>query len=383
VLLNEKDQIVGETVAYRDSRTQGMDDLVYRKIPLEKLYERTGIQRQIFNTIYQLMAVKTKQPRYLEEAKTLLMIPDYFNFLLTGIKKSEYTNATTTQLVNVKTKNWDDELLDILGYKRELFQKISMAGESLGSLSPEIQKLTGFNCEVLLPATHDTASAVAANPAVSENNIYLSSGTWSLMGIESQNPNCSPESMNFGFTNEGGYNYHFRFLKNIMGLWMVQSIKKEAGDEYSFDKLCEMAADEDIDSIVDCQNDCFLSPPSMIKAIQDYCEQTGQAIPKTPGQLAAVTYHSLAHCYANTVKELEELTNIVYPVIHIIGGGAKDDYLNTLTARLTGKTVYAGPVEAAAIGNILVQMLSKNELESLAHARKCVYRSFEIKEFKR
>jgi rhamnulokinase len=222
VLLNDKDQIIGETACYRDSRTQGMDDLVYKKIPLEKLYERTGIQRQIFNTIYQLTAVKTKHPHYLEEAKTLLMIPDYFNFLLTGIKKTEYTNATTTQLVNVKTKNWDDELLDVLGFKRELFQEISMAGDSLGSFLPEIQELAGFNCEVLLPATHDTACAVAAVPAVSENVVYLSSGTWSLMGIERQNADCSPERMKFGFTNEGGYDYRFRFLKNIMGLWMIQ-----------------------------------------------------------------------------------------------------------------------------------------------------------------
>jgi rhamnulokinase len=285
-------------------------------------------------------------------------------------------------LVNVKTGNWDDELIDLLGYKRDIFQKISMAGESLGSFTPDIQKLTGFNCEVLLPATHDTASAVAAIPAVTENNIFLSSGTWSLMGIERQNADLSPESMQFGFTNEGGYDYRFRFLKNIMGLWMIQSIKKELGGDYSFEQLCKMAAKDDIESSVDCQDDCFLSPPSMIKTIQDYCDKTGQTVPRTPGQLASVIYQSLAKCYANTAKELEKLTDTVFPVIHIIGGGAKDEYLNMLTARLSGKTVYAGPVEAAAIGNILVQMLSKGELESLAHARDCVYRSFEINEYR-
>ena len=240
VLLDEKDQILGDTVGYRDSRTNGMDEKVYEKISLSALYERTGIQKQIFNTIYQLMAVKETHPEYLEQAKAILMIPDYFHFLLTGVKKNEYTNATTGQLVNPTTNDWDYELIDMLGYNKEMFQPVSMPGTVVGEFTQDIQNEVGFNCKVVLPATHDTGSAVLAVPTNDDNAIYISSGTWSLMGIERKEADCSLRSMQANFTNEGGYDHRFRYLKNIMGLWMIQSVKKEFTEDLSFAEICEI-----------------------------------------------------------------------------------------------------------------------------------------------
>ena len=341
VLLDEHDRIVGNTVGYRDGRTKGMDTLVYQKIPLEELYQRTGIQKQIFNTIYQFMAVKEQHPEYLETAKTMLMIPDYFHYRLTGVKKQEYTNATTTQLVNPRTNTWDYELIERLGYPREWFGPLSMPGTVVGELTPKLQAEVGFTCQVVLPATHDTGSAVLAVPSNAWDVLYISSGTWSLMGTERMEADCSLESMKRNFTNEGGYEYRFRYLKNIMGLWMIQSVKKElaaAGQDYSFGELCQMASQETISSLVDCNDDCFLAPESMIQAVKDFCEKEGQQVPETPAQLGAVIYNSLARCYGETVRELEQVTGKHYGQVHIVGGGANADYLNRLTARYTGRT---------------------------------------------
>jgi len=382
VLLDKNDQMIGDAVGYRDVRTEGMDRLVYEKIPLEELYAKTGIQKLSFNTIYQLMAVKTKRPEALMQAKSLLMIPDYFNFLLTGVKKFEYTNATSTQLINAITNDWDTELIELLGYPRKIFGDISKPGTSVGMLSEKIAKEVGFNCEVLLPATHDTASAVVAVPSNAEDTLYLSSGTWSLMGVERLEPDCSPKSMAYNFSHEGGYNYRYRYLKNIMGLWMIQELKKELNDEYSFAELCELASKEDISSIVDCQDEVFLAPASMVLALKQYCLETSQPIPETASELAAVIYNSLAECYHKTVVELEEMMEKTYPAIHIIGGGANAEYLNEITALRTGKDVYAGPVEATAIGNIVVQMLATKVFSNLSTARECIYDSFEIKRYK-
>ncbi|MCI8724669.1 MAG: rhamnulokinase [Hungatella sp.] len=385
VLLDEHDRIVGNTVGYRDGRTKGMDTLVYQKIPLEELYQRTGIQKQIFNTIYQFMAVKEQHPEYLETAKTMLMIPDYFHYRLTGVKKQEYTNATTTQLVNPRTNTWDYELIERLGYPREWFGPLSMPGTVVGELTPKLQAEVGFTCQVVLPATHDTGSAVLAVPSNAWDVLYISSGTWSLMGTERMEADCSLESMKRNFTNEGGYEYRFRYLKNIMGLWMIQSVKKElaaAGQDYSFGELCQMASQETISSLVDCNDGCFLAPESMIQAVKDFCEKEGQQGPETPAQLGAVIYNSLARCYGETVRELEQVTGKHYGQVHIVGGGANADYLNRLTARYTGRTVYAGPTEATAIGNLAAQMIGAGEYTSLAEARKGIFESFEIKEYR-
>ena len=234
VLLDEKGERMGNATAYRDGRTRGMDEKVYEIINEDDLYARTGIQKQIFNTIYQLMAVKEREPERLFGAKKLLLIPDYFNYLLTGKAVTEYTNATTMQLVSPETKDWDFDLIEKLGYPKDIFMEIHMPGSELGSLTKEIQEEIGYDCKVVLPATHDTGSAVMAVPGNEEAALYISSGTWSLMGTELSRANCSGESKACNLTNEGGYDYRFRYLKNIMGLWMIQSVKKEIGGELGF-----------------------------------------------------------------------------------------------------------------------------------------------------
>ncbi len=378
VLLDEKDQVLGDTVAYRDSRTNGMDEEVYKLIPEKDLYARTGIQKAIFNTIYQLMAVKKQHPQYLEQARTLLMIPDYFHFLLTGVKMQEYTNATTGQLVDPKTNDWDYELMDLLGYPKEIFQKISMPGTFVGNLTEEVAAEVGFNCKVILPATHDTGSAVMSVPSLTDDTLYISSGTWSLMGTEIKKANCSMDSMARNFTNEGGYDYRYRYLKNIMGLWMIQSVRKELAPDQGFGTICENASKETISSIVDANDDRFLAPKNMTEEVQKACAESGQQVPEGIAQVAAVIYNSLAKCYAKTVEEIQSITGVDYPCIHIVGGGANADYLNRLTAKECKKTVYAGPGEATAIGNIAAQMIAGGEFEGLMEARASIMKSFDI-----
>jgi rhamnulokinase len=378
VLLDQEDKVLGDAVGYRDSRTNGMDDKVYETISLSALYARTGIQKQIFNTIYQLMAVKQSHPEYLEQAESILMIPDYFDFLLTGVKKMEYTNATSTQLVDPRTNDWDYELIDMLGCNSKMFRPVSMPGTVVGNFTKEIREEIGFDCTVVLPATHDTGSAVLAVPTNDDNAIYISSGTWSLMGIERKEADCSMASMQANFTNEGGYDHRFRFLKNIMGLWMIQSVKKEFEEDLSFGEICERASKEKIASIVDCNDNCFFAPKSMIKAVQDFCANTNQQVPRTVGEISAVVYNSLAYCYGETVKEIEDITGNTYDTIYVVGGGANAGYLNELTAKYTGKKVSAGPTEATAIGNIVVQMLQDGVFPDLPAARTCIGESFDI-----
>ena len=383
VLLDGKDQVLGKTYGYRDSRTTGMDEKVYEIISREELYGRTGIQKQIFNTIYQLMAVKQKEPELFDKAESLLFIPDYFHFLLTGVKKTEYTNATTSQLVSPRTKDWDYELIDRLEYSRKIFGKISKPGTYVGNFREEIRREVGFDCQVILPATHDTGSAVAAIPTTKDNALYISSGTWSLMGTELMAADCTLESMKRNLTNEGGYDYRFRYLKNIMGLWMIQSVRREFKEEYSYDYICRQASEQTIPSIVDCNDNCFLAPKSMIEEVKDYCQKSGQQVPKNEWETAAVIYNSLGRCYAETIAQIEQMTGQKYDRIYVVGGGANAEYLNRITAKYTGRAVYAGPGEATAIGNLLVQMLYNQEFVNLKMARACVKDSFEIRKYEK
>ncbi len=383
VLLDGNDRILGKTYGYRDDRTTGMDAKVYEEISLKDLYARTGIQKHIFNTIYQLMAVKQQEPEILGEARSMLLIPDYFNFLLTGEKRTEYTNATTTQLVSPVSKDWDYGLIDMLGYPRALFGKISRPGTLVGNFRKSIQEEVGFDCQVILPATHDTGSAVAAIPTVREDALYISSGTWSLMGTELSEADCSAESRVRNLTNEGGYEYRFRYLKNIMGLWMIQSIRKEFAEEYSYGYICEQAQKQDIPSIVDCNDEMFLAPESMTEAVKAYCRQTGQQVPRDEWELAAVIYNSLGKCYGDTIRQIEEMTGKTYDCIYVVGGGSNAEYLNQVTAKYTERTVYAGPGEATAIGNLLVQMIYDRRFGGLKEARGCVKHSFEIKKYEK
>lgn len=402
VLLDQKGNPVGDAVAYRDSRTEDADKLVEAKISAAGLYARTGIQKQPFNTIYQLAALQKEHPEQLEAAHSLLMIPDYFHYRLTGVQKQEYTNATSTGLVNAAKKTWDRDLLDTLGLPRRLFGPLSMPGTVVGPLREEIAAEVGFQTTVVLPATHDTGSAFLAVPAEDDRAVYLSSGTWSLLGVENEAPITTEASRAQNFTNEGGAWYRYRYLKNIMGLWMIQSIRRElngvdyvAGKEraawtldvqpgekqWSFPDLIAAAESAaDFPSVVNANDDRFLAPASMIAAVQTACAQSGQPVPRTVGQLMQCVYRSLTLCYKNAIAGLSELTGKTYTTIHIVGGGCQDNYLNRMTAAVTGLPVWAGPVEGTAIGNLVIQMIHSGEFADLQEARTCIRNSFDIKE---
>lgn len=377
-LLDENDNLIDEIYSYRDDRTLAVIDKVHEIIPEDVAYERTGIQKQVFNTIYQLYCDKLSGK--INNAKTFLMMPDYLHFMLTGVKKNEYTNASTTGLLNAKTREWDMEIIEKLGLKKELFKPLSLPGTLVGGLKDEIKKQVGFDANVYLPATHDTASAVMAVPNT-ELPLYISSGTWSLMGIESPVENTTNEAKESGFTNEGGYGRSVRFLKNIMGMWMIQCVKKEFNDKYSFVEFADLArATENFDSVVDVNDLSFFAPDSMITAVKEYCKKTGQKVPETVGEIALCIYQSLAKCYAKAVEQIESMTGNKFKEIDIVGGGCQNNLLNELTAKATGRTVVAGPVEATATGNLLAQMLALGEIATLAEGKLLIKKSFEIRE---
>lgn len=384
VLLDENDRIIGDTVSYRDHRTAGMEEVLSSLIPPQTLYTQTGIQKAVYNTIYQLLAVKREQPQDLEKAVAFLMVPDYFHWRLCGKKANEYTEASTTQLLDPHTRDWNWALIRQLGLPETIFQPVQKPGTLLGTLTEEIANVVGYRCNVVLPATHDTASAILAMPSNSPDALYISSGTWSLLGVEKDMPDCSVESQLNNFTNEGGYGGKICYLKNIMGLWIIQSVKKELeaeGVRFSFDDLCDLAEACDIPSLVSCNDDRFLAPDGMIREIQAACQDSGQPVPQTPGELSRVVYRSLASCYADAVDQLRERHQKDYRVISVLGGGSRADYLNRLTAKETGCTVYAGPGEATAIGNAIAQMLENREWATPKEARDCVLSSFGIEIF--
>ena len=383
-LVDREGRVLGDTVAYRDSRTQGMDALVEELIPAQELYRRTGIQKQSFNTIYQLMAVKRQSPELLEQAHRLLLVPDYLHYTLTGVMSNEYTEASTSGLVSAAAKDWDRELLRLLGFPQKLFGTLSLPGTALGGLRPALREELGFDCQVVLPASHDTGSAFLAVPAGEGASVTLSSGTWSLLGVELETPVTTPESRAANFTNEGGYQYRYRYLKNIMGLWMTQNLRREMaenGQLPGFGELSQLAREAaDFPGRVDVDDPSFMAPESMSAAVRAYCERVGQPVPQSPGELLSCVYHSLAQCYAQSVRQLERLTGRSFQAVHIVGGGSQDAYLNQLTASATGLPVYAGPTEGTALGNLLVQMIAQGEFASLQEARDAIRASFAVKE---
>jgi len=381
LLLDGEGQPLTSAVAYRDSRTQGMPEELDKLVPPQELYARTGIQRMEINTVYQLMALGREQPEAIAKAQRFLMVPDYLHYRLTGQMENEYTNATTTSLVDAHTRTWDIGLLEKLGLPAHLFTEPCMPGTALGPLLPGIQGAVGFNCQVVLPATHDTGSAFLAVPTEDEESIYLSSGTWSLLGVENPEPITDEASRAANFTNEGGYGYRFRYLKNIMGLWMLQSLRREFAP-ISFGGLADCAREAiGFPSRVDVNHKSFLAPESMAEAVRTYCEGTGQQVPQSLGELASCIYHSLALCYRDAVAQLVGLTGKAYRRIHIVGGGSQDDLLNELTAGATGLPVYAGPTEGTALGNLLVQMIKGGEFAGLNEARACIRESFPLRKF--
>lgn len=383
VLLDEEDSILGNTVAYRDDRTEGIMEKAFEKIPKDMLYLHTGIQFQRFNTLYQLLAIKDKKPEILEKAKAFLMIPDYLNFLLTGKKVNEYTNATSTQLVNSFDRTWDENILNEYGINKDIFQEIKMPKTILGNLRRELVEEFGFDMEVVLPATHDTGSAFIASVCNDSDSIYISSGTWSLIGVENRFPICVPQAMDYNFTNEGGIDYRFRFLKNIMGLWVIQEVRRNLNNKYSFAELVTLAEkSRDFKSIVNVGDDRFLKPENMIEEIQRYCEETNQKVPQKVGEIAICVFNSLGYSYKKAVENLEEIFEKEFKRINIFGGGCQNNLLNQVVADVTKKEVLAGPVEATAIGNLVAQFITAKEFKDLEEGRKVIKESFDINIFK-
>ena len=375
VLLDKNGEKLGPVYAYRDKRTAGMDAETERIISFKELYEHTGIQKQIFNTVYQLQASD------LTRAEGMLMIPDYLHYLLTGKQCFEYTNATTTGLVNAYTKTWDTEIIQRLGYPVKLFPQLSLPGTVIGPLKEDIQNAVGFNCTVVLPATHDTGSAFLAVPAVDDNAVYISSGTWSLLGIENNEPVITEESRKANFTNEGGYDYRYRFLKNIMGLWVIQNVRKECGAEYSFAQLIDEAENSGYDYCIDINDPLFLAPESMCEALRTQCKKEGKPVPKNRAELLSCAYYSLARCYADEIRKLAGIAGKKFTSVNVVGGGANAAFLNRLTAEMTGLPVYAGPTEGTALGNLMVQMIADGVFKNPEEARSAVRNSFNIEKF--
>ncbi len=391
VLLDENNELCCDTVAYRDARTKGADaEIEAQVMSFKDLYSRCGIQKTAFNTIYQLWALKKEHPEQLEKAAKFLMVPEYLNFRLTGNIVHEYTDSSTTSLLDAAKKDWDFDLIERLGLPKRIFGKLEMPGATVGEYK---------GVKVVLPAMHDTGSAYLAVPARDDRAVYLSSGTWSLLGVENEKAITTKESCEANFTNEGGAWGRYRYLKNIMGLWMIQSIRRELngvsyvegkggeatkealaalsdyqkGHEYSFSELSMIARGQAYNVIVDVNDSRFLNPDSMIGEVMKAASETGKP-PTTVGALMQCVYMSLAECYANAIKNLAEITGKVYTSINIVGGGCQDKYLNALTAEATGLEVFTGPIEGTAIGNLVVQMIAGGEFADLAAARTAIVR---------
>ncbi len=381
VLLDEQDKVLGDYVAYRDSRTEGMDKLLEEKLSFEEHYGICGIAKQPFNTVYQLMAQFKEYPEHKKLAKSFLMVPDYLGYLLTGEKKNEYTNCSSTAMLDAKTKDWSQEILKAADIPSHLFrEKPCEPGTVLGSLRKELQEKLGYDVTVLLPATHDTGSAYVAVPARDDRAVYLSSGTWSLLGVELPKPELHKGALDTGFTNEGGYENKIRFLKNIMGLWILQNIHKEWNGEYSFAEMARMAdGAKDYEGRIDVNDNRFLAPANMTEEIYAALREKGFEKPSKEELLSCVN-HGLADCYADAIKRLEHMLGCKFTSINIVGGGSQNQVLNQWTAEAAGLTTYAGPSEGTALGNLMVQMIYSEEFTSLQAARDAIKKSFEIKE---
>lgn len=369
VLLDKDKKELLPAVSYRDARTLGIPEEIDKLIPRKELYERTGIQATSYNSIYQLYC--DKKSGKLNNAEYFLMMPEYFSFKLTSEIRNEYTLATTGGLVNVNTFERDEEILEKLGIPKKIFTPLSMPGTVVGNLSDEVKAEVGFDTAVILCGSHDTASAVAAC-SVGDNGIYISSGTWSLIGTENLEPVTCERAMNSGFTNEGGIGRRYRFLENIMGMWLLQSIRKNLDKKYTYDEMMQLAQTSDFVEYINPNADEFLAPDNMIEAIKNYLGKPDLPV----GDVMNCVYHSLAKAYDDAIKVIEEISNKQIDVINIVGGGCKDSYLNALTKKYTGKKVIVGPVEATAAGNIMVQLMYLDNDLDLQKARELIKNSF-------
>lgn len=378
-LLDEKGQQVGDVIAYRDSRTNGMDALLEEKLPFEEHYRLTGIAKQPFNTVYQLMAVLQEHPEYREQVRDFLLLPEYLSYRLTGRRAHEWTNMTTGALMDAEKRDWCTEVIRAADLPGHWFETpVLEPGSVLGSLLPEVQQFVGFDTTVILPATHDTGSAYMAVPARDEHAAFLSSGTWSLLGVELSHAVTDEESLRAGFSNEGGWAKTTCYLKNIMGLWMLQCIRKETGKKHSYAEMAEMAEASDYPAWVDAADNRFMAPESMLEEVKAVLREKNAPEPATLADVLRAVTMGLAVCYRDAIAEMARLTGQTFTSVNIVGGGSQNLTLNRMTARLTGMPVYAGPTEGTALGNLAAQMIAGGEFSDIAAFRAAIKKSFDI-----
>lgn len=386
-LLDARDQLLGNPVHYRDARHAGYIDKAAQTMPRAEIYARTGLQFLPFNTLYQLLEMRDQSPQ-LPLARTLLWMPDLLHFWLCGAKKNEYSIASTSQMLDVKARLWDEALLRQFELPTKILCDLVPPGCKLGSLRADVAARVGLSAKtpVIAPASHDTASAIAAVPfAPGENAAYLSSGTWSLMGLELDQPLLSERAFELGFTNEGGVAGTIRFLKNIAGLWLVQECRRSfarAAQEFSYAELTELAARAGSDGpFIEPDDARFAAPADMPRNIREFCHETNQFQPQTPGELVRCCLDSLALKYRWTFEKLEELRGASLDALYVVGGGTQNELLCQLSADCIGKPLICGPIEATAAGNVLVQALARGEVRDLAQIRQVVRASFASKTF--
>lgn len=384
-LLDKEGNIIGNPINYRDDRTIGVIEEVGKVVPLKEIYERTGIQFMNFNTLFQLYADKKMRPDIYEKADRLLFMPELFGYLLTGKKYNEYTFASTGEMLDAKKRDWDFELIEKVGLRTDILGELVKPGTIIGDLSPEVVEETGLSgVKVIAVGSHDTASAVAGTPLESKDAIFLSCGTWSLMGMELDEPILTEQSFEYNYTNEGGVEGKIRYLKNINGLWIMQNLRKnwcEFEGEVSFPDIIKASREaERKDFCIDPNDPRFTAPYNMMKEVIGYCEEHGQGTPKGLGEIAMAIYNGLTQEYGKVVRELELLTGKDVPCINMVGGGIQDQLLCELTAKNTGKRVVAGPIEGSVLGNVVMQLKALGAINSLEEGRAVVKASFEQKE---
>lgn len=382
VHLNKEGLILSLPFAYRDSRTNTSMKDMFQVVPEQEIYAGTGIQFMQFNSIFQLFSMVKDESSLLKITDSILFMPDALNYLFSGVKKSEFTIASTSQMIIPGTCNWNTDLLGKAGIPDHILNEIILPGTILGPVQEEIIKETGSkSIPVIAVASHDTGSAIVAVPSAEKNFVYLSSGTWSIMGIESQHPIISEQTRLLNFTNEGGVEATTRFLKNIMGMWLIQEVQRiweKEGLTYTWSEMVELARkSEPFKFLINPDDVLFLNPSNMVQAVRDFCYQTGQGTPHNNGETIRCIYDSLALKYRYTLQQIQEITNQSFETIHIIGGGANNHFLNQLTADATGLRVIAGPTEATAIGNIMIQAKTLGYVDSLAEIRQVVANSFD------
>lgn len=385
-LIDAEGKLMENPIHYRDARTVGMVDEAFKTMPREKIYGITGIQFMELNTLFQLISLKKNRPWMLERADKMLFMPDLFAYMLTGKMCAEYSIASTSQIIDLKTKSWSKELLEAFGIKEDIFAPLVKPGTVLGMLTPEICEECGVEpVPVISVCGHDTQSAITSVPCEDGKFAFLSSGTWSLFGTELEKPIVNETSLNINITNEGGFDDTVGFLKNIIGLWLIQESRRQwqrQGEDYSYADLEKLAlAAEPFKCFIDPDAPEFVPHGNIPKRVQEFCEKTGQYVPQTVGEIMRCIYESLAMKYKLTFEKLCECTERDYPVIHVIGGGTKDTLLCQLTANSCNRTVKAGPIEATVMGNVAVQLMSDNSVADISEARKIVANSSELKTY--